>query len=925
MTHDLSTVLRHRHAHEKHDLERLTAQLEFVRGLCDLHPQEAASWRPLIERANVAMAAQGLAAAEAVLAPIAATAKSYTIHCVGHAHIDMNWMWGWQETVAITLDTFRTVLGLMEEFPDFHFSQSQASVYRIVQEHDPELFARIVKRVHEGRWEVTASHWVEGDQNIAGAEPLCRQLTETRRFLFETMGLTPEDVPIDWSPDTFGHAATIPSIDARAGVKFMYCCRTGTTTRPPVFWWQAPDGSRLLVNREIAWYNGEATPSMTGKLVEFSKTTGLRTWMQVYGVGDHGGGPTRRDLRRFQDMNSWPIFPTFRFGRALDFFKLLETEGARWPVLDHELNYEFTGCYTSQSMIKRGNRQGERLMVRAEAAFAIAGGKTKDLSTSWRNVLFGHFHDILPGSGLPATRIWQQGLMQAVEADAGELTRSALRRLATRIRTDLVPAPAANTLPTEFTSRAYGAGVGRGNPHHAGDGPRAFVVFNAVGAPRQDVVQLTVWDGDAGPELPQVHQRRWRAVLADGTRLPLQAAGNGHYWGHEYADLLLPVQVGSLGWSAVVVEEGEAPEAPVAGRARIDVAMDGGHGQLQNQGHTNICLNNDLVAIAINRRSGAITSLKVGDTEFAADSFAAIEYQHERPTGMSAWVLGDPACPPKALIVEEVKAIEHGPWRVAVEVRLKLNDSRVTVTYALTTGSPVVQVGVKTRWLERGSWETGIPRLQIALPCALVGPSGRYEVPFGAVTRPADGRTVPALRWAAAVGHIDGKPAGVQLMNDGAHGHELDGSTLRLQLVRSSFDPDPLPEIGDHAWRIGILPWIGARSEAELVRAAAAFDQPLDPVGCGVHGGELPSSADGISATHPDVVVTALKPADDGKGLVVRLVNHSAVAVPASVTVGAAVPLTAHTTAMCDVLERSTATVAIPAHGIATLRLTSHT
>ena len=929
MSHDLALQLRHRHAHEKHDLERLTAQLDFVRGLCDLHPNEAVAWKPLIERATEMMATTGLAAAEAVLAPIAAMAKSYTIHCVGHAHIDMNWQWGWQETVAITLDTFRTVLGLMDEFPDFRFSQSQASVYRIVQDHDPELFARIVQLVREGRWEVTASHWVEGERNIAGAEAICRQLSETRRFLFETMGLTPEDVPIDWSPDTFGHAATIPTIDTRAGVKFLYCCRTGTTTRPPVFWWQAPDGSRLLVNREIAWYNGEATPSMTGKLVEFSKLTGLRTWMQVYGVGDHGGGPTRRDLRRFQDMGTWPIFPTFRFGKALDFFKLLEAEGARWPVLNHELNYEFTGCYTSQSMIKRGNRQGERLMIRAEAALALAGGRSADLSASWRNVLFGHFHDILPGSGLPATRIWQLALMQQVEADAGEQTRSGLRRLAARIRTDLVPASGSSKLPTEFTSRAYGAGVGRGNPHHAGDGPRAFVVFNAVGAPRHDVVQLTVWDGDAGPELPPVHQRRWRAVLADGTRLPVQAAGNGHYWGHDYADLLLPVRVGSLGWNTVVVEEGDAPEAPPAGRARIDFELDGGHGQLQSQPHSHLRMHNDLVAVSIDRRSGAIVSLKVGEAEFAAGAFAAVEYQHERPTGMSAWLLGDPAGAPQALIVEEVKAIEHGPWRVAVEVRMKLNDSRVTVTYALTTGSPVVQVGVKTRWVERGSAEIGIPRLQIALPCALVGTSGRFEVPFGAVTRPADGRTVPALRWAAVVGQLggqldgqtSGQLGGVQLMNDGAHGHELTGSTLRLQLVRSSYDPDPLPEIGDHAWRLGILPWIGERSEAELVRAAAAFDQPLDPVGCGVHGGDLPSTADGVGSTHPDVVVTALKPADDGNGLIVHLANHSAVAVPATVTIGAAVPLSALKMTACDGLDRPLATTIIAPHGIAALRL----
>lgn len=488
-----------------------------------------------------------------------------------------------------------------------------------------------------------------------------------------------------------------------------------------------------------------------------------------------------------------------------------------------------------------------------------------------------------------------------------------------------MPAPAAADLPAEYTGRAFGAGAGaawagRCSPHHAGDGPRAFVVFNPVGHARREVLQLTVWDGDAGPELPPVHQRRWRAVLPDGTRLPLQGAGNGHYWGHDFADLLLPVAVGALGWSALVVEEGEAPEPPEAERARAVVPMDGGHGQQQNLPGAPIRLVNGQLEAAIDRRSGAVVSLRRGGREFAAGAFAAPELQAERPTGMSAWVLGDPAGPPRPLTVEEVKVTEWGPWRSAVEVRLKHGDSRVTVTYSLAAGSAVLQVAVRTRWMERGGWDVGIPRLQLSLPCAIERASGLFETPFGAVARPADGRCVPALRWAAAVAG-DGS-AGVQLLNDGAHGHELDGATMRIHLVRSSYEPDPLPEIGDHAWRLGVAAWSGARSEAELVRAALAFDQPLEAVSCGVHGGELPSAADGVAATHSDVVVTAVKPADDGDGVVVRLANHGGAAAPATLAAGPALPAARGTAITCDILERPTQGGGmIPAHGIATLRL----
>ena len=191
--------------------DRLAHQIRFVEGLKALHPRKAESWDRLLKQATRSMeaatstgdpAAIALAVgqAEQRLAPIGKVAKTYTIHGVGHAHIDMNWMWSWPETVAVTHDTFSTVLRLMEEFPEFTFSQSQASVYRILEEHAPDLLAQVARRVREGRWEVSASHWVEGDKNMAGGEALCRHLLYTRQYMHKLFGLKPEDVAIDFSP-----------------------------------------------------------------------------------------------------------------------------------------------------------------------------------------------------------------------------------------------------------------------------------------------------------------------------------------------------------------------------------------------------------------------------------------------------------------------------------------------------------------------------------------------------------------------------------------------------------------------------------------------------------------------------------------------------------------------------------------------------
>ncbi|HDS74208.1 MAG TPA: hypothetical protein ENN56_01575, partial [Firmicutes bacterium] len=420
LSRDLDTA----HGSVKERIERISSELSFAWRLRELHPDKATEWEQLIGRAldqvNAAFSGNACAdlpaaveKAEQILEPIGAVAKDYTVWNVGHGHIDMNWMWSWPETVSVTIDTFRTVLALMDAYDDFHYSQSQTSVYDLLRIHDPKLLDRIAERVKEGRWEITASHWVEADKNLTGGESFCRHLLYTRAFMHEYFGLEPSDVPIDWEPDTFGHAHTIPSFLARGGVKRYYHCRSGIDQkRPAVFWWQAPDKSRVLVYHEIpgSWYNGRVEPGTTNSMIDFCKETGLNAWMNVYGVGDHGGGPTREDIERCHEMNAWPIYPTFVLSSTKPFYELLEENGDRWATLDQELNFEFQGCYTTQTSIKKANRFGENQLYESEAAATLASAQTgmaypaERFREGWINTLFSQFHDILPGSGVRDTR-----------------------------------------------------------------------------------------------------------------------------------------------------------------------------------------------------------------------------------------------------------------------------------------------------------------------------------------------------------------------------------------------------------------------------------------------------------------------------------------------------------------------------------------
>ncbi|MCX7806823.1 MAG: alpha-mannosidase, partial [Planctomycetota bacterium] len=432
-------------------MERFRGEIEFARSFAELFPEKQEEWRKLILEAldlvGNAISRRGainlenvVRKAEQILSPIGKVAKEYTIHCCGHAHIDMNWMWPWQETVNVTHDTFLTVDKLMDEFPEFRFSQSQASVYIAMEQYCPEVFRMIKRRVRQGKWDVTASMWVEGDKNIASGEALCRHLLYTRAYFKEKFGLEPEDVKIDWSPDTFGHAWTVPAIISRGAVTRYYFCRTGPG--PWLFKWRAPDGSEVLAYNDKGGYNGRIDPNaMRHLFCWYVKETGLKDFMFLYGIGDHGGGPTRADLRKFREISKWPIFPTVKLSTTDEFYSAIEKANPKLPVIDKDLNFTFEGCYTSQSRVKRANRVSEIVLPESETAALIAGSVAgmpypQDILVRfWRHALFNHFHDILPGSGIHATYDYSEGLFQEILAATGSIRTRALRALADRIDT----------------------------------------------------------------------------------------------------------------------------------------------------------------------------------------------------------------------------------------------------------------------------------------------------------------------------------------------------------------------------------------------------------------------------------------------------------------------------------------------------------
>jgi alpha-mannosidase len=373
---------------------------------------------------------------------------------------------------------------------------------------------------------------------------------------------------------------------AQAGVKYYYACRTGggfdhevagEFPRPRLFWWQAPDGARVLVNREATWYNSYVNigDNIALPLVDFVKETGLHDWLNVYGIGNHGGGPTRTEIDYLREMRDWPVYPNVVFSTATRWFQTVEKAAGELPVLDHELNFEFTGCYTSQSLIKQANRFGENYLEEAETLAALAarlGGPaypTERLCEAWIKVLFNQFHDILPGSGVRQTREHAMGLFQEVGAITGSIKRGAGKVLAAGIDTAaLLP----NTPEADEERRLLdegaantpfvaGAGIGAGLTGlsvASGGGKRfrPFVVYNPCAWPRSEMVTVTLYDTDMDPA---------RIVARDetGAQHPTLFLGRGNDWGHDKITVLFPARdMPALGYRTYLLCEG-IPDADV--------------------------------------------------------------------------------------------------------------------------------------------------------------------------------------------------------------------------------------------------------------------------------------------------------------------------------------------------------------------------
>jgi len=627
--------------------------------------------------------------------------------------------------------------------------------------------------------------------------------------------------------------------------------------------WRAPSGDEVLAYREPYWYNSGITPEIGTGLIELAKHSGgLRTGLIVYGVGDHGGGPTRRDVERIMEMQTWPIFPEIRFGTFHEYFRLAEGVRDRLPVVAHELNAIFSGCYTTQSRIKRGNRRAEAALLDAQALGTFAAlhagyaYPNDQLSRGWQNVLFTHFHDILTGSCVQESREHAMALYADTLAITGAVQSNAMRLLSGAIDTSMIQTDTHITLP-----QSEGAGVGYGLSHHAGvPNPergagrvRIYHAFNPTAQARRELIELTVWDWpfDAGLlVIEDAEGRPYPFQLVDETRQ--------RYWDHRYFRVLAEVSLPPLGYQTIVLREGVPEQYPT-------------HRLLHSRNeevHGDIVLENPALRAVFHGGTGALLSLvdkETGEERIRPGQQAGLRLvQTERATS-DAWHIGRHLHSQPVTDTQRVEPFA-GPLRSGLRVEQRVLSSKVTATITLDRTAKALRYVLDVQWNEYARENEPVPVLTYALPLAGSAGTFRMDVPAGVIDRAAKPADVPALSFDAA---LFGNRA-LALVTDCKYGYRNTNDELAVTLINATSNPDPYPERGEH--RITLWVGVGGSEVKALKDAAITLTHPAAYCSATSHKGALAASGSFLTVDAASTVVSSLELARDGC-MLIRLVE----------------------------------------------------
>jgi alpha-mannosidase len=805
-----------------------------------------------LDSANQTKFDASLNSAKQKLETLRPTLQQATLHLTGNSHIDAAWLWPVTETVDVVKRTFSTALQLMNEYPNYTYTQSAAVYNEWMATKYPAINEEIKKRIKEGRWEIVGGMWVEPDLNVPDGESQVRSLLIGKRFFQKEYGV---DVRIGWNPDSFGYNWQLPQIYKRSGMDYFVTQKMqwNDTNQLPfkLFWWKSPDGSKVLSYFPHDYANNNLNPvRLSGDLaIARERAPGIEEMMDLYGVGDHGGGPTRAVL---DEGNHWAqpgmVVPKIEFGTAQSFFtnveKKVSSDSPEWnyisiakgykapaaepgkigvPTWDSEMYFEYhRGIMTSQAQHKRNMRESEEQTLNAEkyASLAWLNGDrypNDQFTDAWKKIAFNGFHDLAAGSGIGIIYKEAQEEFDHVRYETNEISSHSIHSLAANINTKA-----------------------------AGDVP--VLVFNPLAWPHTGVTTVSVQmpsSAAGGVSLLDEHNKVLPTkVLSSDAKTST------------YKLLVQAHDVPSLGYQVLHAVAGEKP-------FKTDLKASG------------TTMENDFLRVEVDSKTGCITSLYDKKAKFESLAKGACGNQlqtfKDTPKQYDAWNI-DPGTYDHMTPIDKadsVELVEKGPMRAVIRVSRTWQASKLVQDIQLYADTDTVDV------INDIDWQETHVLLKAAFPLAASGPMATYEIPYGTIERPTTRNDswekaqfeVPALRWA----DLGDEQHGFSLLNEAKYGYDAEGNTLRLTLLRSPTWPDPVADKGRQRFSYALYPHAGSWKQAMTERRGYQYNYELRAQQVAAHAGSLPLEHSYASVAQDNVVLTAVKKAEDDNGLIFRV------------------------------------------------------
>ncbi|WP_440115395.1 alpha-mannosidase [Paenibacillus sp. QZ-Y1] len=744
------------------------------------------------------------------------------MHLVGQSHIDIAWLWPVRETVRKSSRTFSTMCTLMEEYPEFVYSQSQPQLYAFVKEHYPELYERIKARIAEGRWELVGGMWVEPDLNIPSGESLVRQMLYGQNFYQEEFGKRSN---IEWLPDTFGYCASLPQMLKLADIPYFMTTKLNwndTNVFPyDLFHWVGIDGTSVLayLNHGV---NEHTRPKDVDEHWQSYKQKDVHPeQMLLYGHGDGGGGVTN-EMIEFAERSRFMVGqPISKFSTAGAFFEGISNHNPTLPQWHGDLYLELhRGTYTTHARNKRSNRKAEVLYREAEIWGQLAGSEAtrmkEDLNEGWKLIMLNQFHDIIPGTSIPEAYVTSTEEYNKVFALGTSALKDTLDTLAENIATD------------RFEGLPY-------------------IVFNSLGWERGEVVTITgdsklsglaAFDNQGQHLECDLEQNEDKYTLS--VYVPfIPAFGYTTLWLRTATDVVLPA------WK-------DEP-FPSVWETEFYTLEFNDSGEITRWYDKSV------------RREW----LKPGDIA------NELQFFHDKPTYWDAWDIDPRFESQRAGKVQLIsrKIVQRGATQDVLRFHWKLNHSEISQDIILYRHQRRVDFKTKVNWAESHKL------LKVAFPVDLVAAKAAYEIPFGALERPTHNNTsweqaqfeVCGHRWA----DVSEGNSGVSLLNDCKYGYDIKDRTIRLSLLRAPKWPDEHADQGEHEFTYSFLPHQGDWRQAGVVRRAMELNHPLELVVTSRHSGRLPTEHSWVHFRSKHVILDTVKASEDGTGTVLRFYESS--------------------------------------------------